>query len=124
MALVADTSRAQIHAALDEVAYPTVQVGAPVRVRLAGLPARTFSGCVSEVVDWQRPLWGGRRRKDEKVRPGKVFAAVIDLEGELPTCVGMSAIVEVLPGWAAPPVPAPGPAQREQQEAEPHGEAD
>ncbi len=96
VALVAETSNLEVHAALDEAAYGTVKPGSPVRVVPAGMGGRSVRGHVSEVVDWRLPPWWWRGPKEDKVRQGKLYAVVVALDEDMPACVGMSALVEVL----------------------------
>jgi multidrug resistance efflux pump len=102
---VADMEQALIYAMLDESDYSKVHVGSPARVKLAGVPDRAFAGRVAEVVDWPDiPIWYQRTLTEDRVRPAKLFRAVVELEDKPPTCVGMSAVVEIF----SPPAGAEG----------------
>lgn len=105
MALVAETTRAEVHAAIEEPDYFKVPVGAEATVRLTGLPDVELAGHVSAVNAWRLPLWYWQRGADEKVRKGKLFQAIISLDDEPPACIGMSAIVRIGPGGIGPREP-------------------
>ena len=94
---VADGTQLEVRAMLDESDYFKVAAGAPARVRLAGVPGRLFAGRVTEIVDWPAlPAWYRRSLGESRVRRGKLFRAVVELDEEPPMCVGMSATVEIL----------------------------
>ncbi|MGD2174671.1 MAG: efflux RND transporter periplasmic adaptor subunit [Candidatus Brocadiaceae bacterium] len=97
VALLADLTHSEVHAALDEPEYFRVQSGAPARVRLAGLPDRTYPARVTQVTDWQLPWWYWQGPEEKEVKRGKTFEVALEIEGDPPPCVGMSATVEVLP---------------------------
>ncbi len=95
LAVIADTTQAQVSTVTDEPAVCHIRVGASAGVRLAGLPHRTFTGKVSGISDWRAPWWQRQRQSDGKERPGKLFEVVVDVEGDVPPCLGMSAVVEI-----------------------------
>ncbi len=95
---IADMEQAVVHAMLDESDYFKVIPGAPARVKLAGVPGKVFGGRVADVVDWpELSAWTRRYFGETRVRPGKLFRVTIELEEEPPMCIGMSAVVEILP---------------------------
>jgi multidrug resistance efflux pump len=125
--MLADTTRSEVHTAVDEPDYFRVPLGSPAVVRLAGVPDRTFAGHVSAVTDWQLPFWDSQRRPDEKVRPGKLFEVTVELEDQPPRCVGMSAVVEIFPldnGGAVRGAVTPGAGGPDQEEGRANGSAD
>jgi multidrug resistance efflux pump len=97
LAVIADTTRTQVHAAMDEPDVFKIPLGASARVRLAGLPGRVFTGKVSSISDWRLPWWHWKQETDGKERPGKLFEVVVEMEGGAPPCLGMSALVEIEP---------------------------
>jgi len=93
---VADMEQAVVYGMLDESDYSKVSPGWPARVRLAGVADRLFTGRVAEIVDWpELPIWYQRSLSQGRVRPAKLFRVVVQLEDKPPTCVGMSAVVEI-----------------------------
>ncbi len=104
---IADMEQAAVHAMLDESDYFKVRRGAPARLTLAGVPGRTFSGRVTDVVAWpELAHWTRQYVGETRVRDGRLFQVVVALDEEPPLCIGMSAMVEVFPlpeGAAATP---------------------
>ena len=94
---IAESTRPVVRAALNECDLAKVSEGMPAAVELAGVPGRTFAGRVTAIEDWPELPWYYRRLQDQtKAMTGKVFQVVIELDGEPPFYVGMSARVRLV----------------------------
>ncbi len=95
---VAQMERGCVHAMMDESGFFRLAIGDRASVRLAALPDEVFHGRVSAITDWLgTPPWYRPGADSLKGRAGRLFRATVELEEDPPICIGMSAVVEILP---------------------------